>query len=771
VNAANTEPIKNGGPESDKHSAAGHLVQEALAAELKGDNDRRDELLAQALTEDPNCRAARWQSGYVEVDGKWITVAEAAEKFAADANLAEYRRRRDQAASAGLFTRGSSDTAGGGTSVGATVARGSSAEIHRGNVLSLSGLAAEAELARWCRTKTLSDEERAHWTQVLLDDPSNAEAESRLGMKVFMGHLTTFAQIDAAKKQHAVEEKQLSDWKATVSRWRKMLDAGSETERAQAADEMAQRSVPAMIPALEWAVFSDAPNPKAKSDSATRFQREAMSLLGHLSEQRASYSLAGYSVLAPQAELRKLAAAQLKSRPLHDWVPLLLVGLANPIQFDYAMAFDPTIGVAVYHAAASQDAADAVHKIDYSSSASGLRPGMNGTRNVGDHQTTSIDYTGKNPTTTQNIHWDIANVHITTGPQDLRQVPGAAALARQSRNLVVSLTNENERIRQTNERINYVLEQVAPPPKAPLTGAANDAVVAKTDSVAKAPASSDPVADDGQSDESDVIPGAPKADSPPATPSTANYWWNWWADYNESHASSKPVLSESYSDNYDLRNQDQVTTTYANGSQTNVYNLPPPPPPLPRGWHYDIPGTNVHCFAAGTPVVTATGPVAIERVQIGDRVLSQDPTTGELAFKPVLATSKNPPVKLLRVSTPRGDVRLTLGHPFWIEGKGWRMAKELAVGDKIHGLGGAVGVTRIEKAPDDPVYNLGVADFGTFFIGDAQLLVHDASIRLPTRMLVPGYAAAGNEVAGLRPQKSLLDHLEFSIMADGKVFP
>jgi hypothetical protein len=578
---------------------------------------------------------------------------------------------------------------------------------------------------------------------VLLDVPSNAEAESRLGMKVFMGHLMTFAQIDAAKKQHAVEETQLSDWKATVSRWRKMLDAGSETERAQAADEMAKPADSAVIPALEWAVLSDAPNSKAKSDSATRFQREAIALLGHLSEQRATYSLAGYSVLAPQAELRKLATAQLKARPLHDWVPLLLVGLANPIQFDYAMAFDPTIGVAVYHAAASQETADAVHKIDYSSSSSGLRSGINGTRSVGDHQTTSIDYTGKNPTTTQNVHWDVANVHITPGPQDWRQVAGATALARQSRNLEVSLTNQNERIRQTNERINYVLEQVAPPPKAPLQDAANDSVLAKADSAPKAPASSDPASDDAQSDESDVIPGAPKSDPPPASSSSANYWWNWWADYNESHASSKPRLSESYSNSYDLRNRDQVTTTYTKTSQTNVYNLPPPPPPLPPGWHYDIPGTNIHCFAAGTPVVTATGPVAIERVQIGDRVLSQDPTTGELAFKPVLATSKNPPVKLLRVGTLRGDVRLTLGHPFWIEGKGWRMAKELAVGDKVHGLSGAVAITRIEKASDDPVYNLGVADFGTFFIGDAQLLVHDSSIRLPTRMLVPGYAAAG----------------------------
>jgi hypothetical protein len=42
------------------------------------------------------------------------------------------------------------------------------------------------------------------------------------------------------------------------------------------------------------------------------------------------------------------------------------------------------------------------------------------------------------------------------------------------------------------------------------------------------------------------------------------------------------------------------------------------------------------CFVAGTPVWTETGPVAIEKLQIGDRVLAQNVETGELAYKPVL---------------------------------------------------------------------------------------------------------------------------------------
>ena len=54
---------------------------------------------------------------------------------------------------------------------------------------------------------------------MLLADPTNQEAESRLGMKSYLGGLYTFAQIDAIKKQRALEEKQLSQWKATVHHW------------------------------------------------------------------------------------------------------------------------------------------------------------------------------------------------------------------------------------------------------------------------------------------------------------------------------------------------------------------------------------------------------------------------------------------------------------------------------------------------------------------------------------------------------------------------
>jgi hypothetical protein len=144
------------------------------------------------------------------------------------------------------------------------------------------------------------------------------------------------------------------------------------------------------------------------------------------------------------------------------------------------------------------------------------------------------------------------------------------------------------------------------------------------------------------------------------------------------------------------------------------------------------------CFMPGTLVWTETGPVGIETVRIGDRVLSQDVDTGELAFKLVLNTTVRPPSPIRRVRIGDSEVHATLGHPFWVPEKGWRMTKELTPGDRLYGLTGSAVIDAIEPGPESPAYNLVVDDFHTFFVGEKKLLAHDNQIRTPTKALVPG---------------------------------
>jgi hypothetical protein len=182
-------------------------------------------------------------------------------------------------------------------------------------------------------------------------------------------------------------------------------------------------------------------------------------------------------------------------------------------------------------------------------------------------------------------------------------------------------------------------------------------------------------------------------------------WWNWWYDENDYYSPpEKP---------------DNVTS-----STQTVY--------IPR----------VSCFVAGTPVWTTTGPMQIEKVKVGELVLAQDPETGELAYKPVLGTTIRPASPI--VETHLGDrmIRSTRGHPFWVSGKGWQMAKELKAGEWLHTVHGPVQIDAAEPSDEAVCYNLVVADFHDYFVGDAKVLVHDNLLRGPTLVTVPGLAEA-----------------------------
>jgi hypothetical protein len=191
-------------------------------------------------------------------------------------------------------------------------------------------------------------------------------------------------------------------------------------------------------------------------------------------------------------------------------------------------------------------------------------------------------------------------------------------------------------------------------------------------------------------------------------PSTPVAWWQWWQEYNELYAPPKPTYGWSV-------------------SRRKSHYIPAP------YWYPPM-----SCFAAGTPVRTQSGLVPIEQVKIGDRVLSQHPDTGELTYKVVADTTERPPSPMLRVSIGEIVVQTTLGHPFWVNRAGWRMAKRMSVGDRLHAAPTASTIEAIDPLAARPAHNLVVEDFHTYFITDSNLLVHDATYRRPTRALTPG---------------------------------
>jgi hypothetical protein len=194
--------------------------------------------------------------------------------------------------------------------------------------------------------------------------------------------------------------------------------------------------------------------------------------------------------------------------------------------------------------------------------------------------------------------------------------------------------------------------------------------------------------------------------------SNPSAWWDWWQEYNGYYEGETPTYAS-----HDYRSEERYYR------QPRTYNPYAP---------------SKSCFAKGTLVWTRTGLRPIETIRLGDLVASKNVDTGEIAFKPVVATTIRPPCETVKLCAGRDEVISTLGHPFWVSGAGWRMARELEVGAVLHGLKSPHRLDAIEPAGEAEAHNLVVADFASYIVGEGGILVHDNTPRRPTLATVPG---------------------------------
>jgi hypothetical protein len=184
-------------------------------------------------------------------------------------------------------------------------------------------------------------------------------------------------------------------------------------------------------------------------------------------------------------------------------------------------------------------------------------------------------------------------------------------------------------------------------------------------------------------------------------------WWDWWQDHTEYYrAEKRPV--------YETQDVSQA---------------------------YVVPVEQKECFARGTPVWTKTGRRPIESLEIGELVLSQNVDTGELAYRPIIGRTVRPPSEILKLDFGGEEIQATRGHLFWLTGGGWQMAKELKDDSVLHCIAGSARLKAVKSSGQGEAYNLIVAEFSTYFVGESGLLTHDNTPRMPTRASVPGITA------------------------------
>lgn len=134
-----------------------------------------------------------------------------------------------------------------------------------------------------------------------------------------------------------------------------------------------------------------------------------------------------------------------------------------------------------------------------------------------------------------------------------------------------------------------------------------------------------------------------------------------------------------------------------------------------------------YCFVAGTLVTTEDGQKPIEEIQVGDRVLSENELTGEVAIKTVTETYVNETDELVHIGVNGETISATPTHPFYVDKLGWTLARSLRAGDVlVLSNGELVTVEFVQhEILESPikVYNFEVEDFHTYFVGENGVFV------------------------------------------------
>jgi hypothetical protein len=484
----------------------------------------------------------------------------------------------------------------------------------------LDNAALELKLAQWCVKNEMPDRARLHFWRVLANPRASEfqvkDAAKALDLVSVGGTILTRQDLEREQEREKRIGDALEKYRPVLAELQPVIDGGFGQKHDLAAEKLAAIDNPDVIPAIETYL----------NDHREGFGEELIKLLTKFPQVEATQTLVRYAVVTPFLSVRERAIGELKTRPLHDYVPTLLAGLITPIQSQYQFQRDAR-GNIRYQRVFVQERSDAtlVRHLEQLYKPQLAMVVGNGN---GSGARTAARMNARNSLL---IESDIAN-----------EIARLEFVTRASR-LAADLNND---------RIVDVLSKVT-----------------------------------GQQ-----------------LPPSAQQWWKWWQDYNQVHY-PKP--------------------TY----QLYAYSVQP----------YLGRAVGVSCFVKGTVVWTERGLQPIESIHPGDRVLSQDPDTGELCFKVVIGTTVRPPTEASKLTVNGEAITTTLGHPLWVTGKGWEMAKHVKEGDQLHGIGGIVNVNAIEPLANKvEAHNLVVDDFNTYFVGNCGMLVHDNTYRKPTRAIVPG---------------------------------
>ena len=257
------------------------LVHEALHREIYGLARERNQLLRDALRNDPNYGPAHWHQGFVLSNGEWIDIESIVRESESDL-LKEYARNRSK----------TSDTVEG-----------------------------QMSLANWCRDRLLADQERGTFVAGIGIEYRTRHHAERLGFRRVDGKWLSEAEIAATIGRRKLETDATNRSRTELQEIGRDLHHNHAARRDAARSRLAAIKDVHAIPAME-SILSVVSQEGALA---------AVDTIGTFKGQEAVDSLIRHAVLSQWPLVRQAAAERLKDRKLSSFVPQMLNEMYTPL--------------------------------------------------------------------------------------------------------------------------------------------------------------------------------------------------------------------------------------------------------------------------------------------------------------------------------------------------------------------------------------------------------------------------------------------------------
>jgi len=574
------------------------------------------------------------------------------------------------------------------------------------------------KLGLWCEQNDLKQQATAHLFRVLQLDPTRDVAWKHLGFKRIGGRWDRPDRVAAAKAETQAQHKADKHWKPIFETLVSGLASKDGARRIEAEKSLEGVSDPRAVPVI-WVVFVN---------GAPHHQKVAVRLLGQIDSPGSSRALALLALMSRSADVRSSATQVLRQRDPRDFASVLIALLRDPIEYEVRPVNGPGSqgqlvvkqkdkNIKRIYSPLSAPNVPILPSDQVSMDANGLPVVI---RWLGTYQSASVPIGNASlpevaamfglGTASSPAHISALLAQAGLSPE-LSQHLGVT-ISRSSGPNVVDLGGPAGGRRFATEAINREMDI---PIGQMMVEAQRSAQVAQqqlANDIQAIEEYNGPIAETNQrvrqvlTDSIGIDQGPDKA-----------AWEKWQVDL-AGYAYSAP---RSYDDRPTVI--EQVPVAYQPEAQPFVFDQPIGVVTV-RQQH--------SCFGAGTLVRTLDGLSEIEKIRAGDLVLTQDPKTGALNYQPVVTAYHNPPNATLRIDLGTETIVATGIHRFWKAGQGWVMARDLKPGDALRTMEGLAAVRLVEKERVQPVFNLQVADGGSFFVGGSGVLAHDNSLVSPT---------------------------------------